>query len=129
MPRELSKNDSNKVTLVDGMTGERFWLTHKTVTTDDRIAYSSASMNILTTKSKNASEELIKMQLEWGRKFLTSIQPDYFEMEGKPITDKTPGWKDMVSDTAADVLIGLVKYLFGESTNVLKDIKNPFAQS
>lgn len=129
MPRELSINEANKITMVDGMTGEKFWLTHKTVTTDDRIGYASANMNILTSKTKNASEELMKMQLEWGKKFLTSIQPDYFVIEGKPITDKTPGWKDMIADTAADVLIGLTKYLFGETTNVLKDIKHPFAQS
>lgn len=121
MPRELKIKEENKVMMFDGITGEKFWLTHKTVTSEEMIKYQGACMNIVTSKSKNSTEELIKTQLDWGKKLITSVQPDYFTIEGNPITNTHPGWKEAVSETASDVLIALVKYLFANNSFVISD--------
>lgn len=120
MPRELKINEANKILMFDGMTGEKFWLTHRTVTTDDIIAYQSFAMNTLSSKSKDATEELLKMQLDWGKKLISDVEPGYFIIDGNPIDNTYPGWKDAIAHTASDILVTLARHLLIGNCVVLK---------
>jgi hypothetical protein len=128
MPRECKANNNNKINFIDGITGEKFWLTHKTVETDDIIVYQSANMKALTAK-EDATKEILLLQINTGKEFITSIDPEHIVYDGKPINEDSPGWKEILANTASDILIGLTKYLFHPSSNVIKDDPHPFGKS
>ena len=178
MPRELKKSERIEKRIFDGLTGETFSLYHKSVMTNDRIAYQSAMMNLLT--KKGGIEEVSKLQLEWVKKYLTGVEPGYFTYDGIPLSSEetdtrekyetaltefeaemlvyneyeekrnspntvidnsisrlvkpeqkvkgiyNPGWKEIVESSAGDILLAFGKYLFGETSFVLKEDKPPF---
>lgn len=128
MPRELRINNENKIRMLDGMTGESFWFTHRTVTSEDIVKYQVATMNILTAKKSSSIEELIKVQLESGKELVTSVQPGYFMIDGKSIDDTYPGWKDAIAHTACDTLIALAKHLLGVNSYVTNEKPEPYPQ-
>lgn len=127
MPRELKQSEQNEIVLFDALTGEKVKFFYKTPKTDNKIAYQSAMMNSLTKKS--GIEDVYKIQLEWAKKFITGFEPGYFLVDGVQLTIETPAWKDVIAETAGDLLIAFSKYLFGESSYVIKEDSRPFSKN
>lgn len=124
MPRELKISEQNELVIFDSLTGEKIKFFYKTPTTDNKIAYQSAVMNSLT--KKGGMEDVFKIQLEWAKKFITGFEPGYFFVDGVELTTATPAWKEIIAETAGDLLIAFAKYLFGESSYVIKEESRPF---
>jgi hypothetical protein len=130
MPRELKYSEQNEITLFDSLSGTKIKLYYKTPTTQDRILYQSAALNILT--KKNSFEEVINLQLSWAEKFITGFRKGDFTVEGKEISsdkndsDYYPGWFGILKETASDILMNVIKTIFGESSFVIKEEPRPF---
>jgi len=124
MPRELKVSDKNSITIFDSRTGEKVTLFYKTPTNTETIQYQSGIVNAVT--KKQGVEGVSNVQLEWAKKFLTGFEEGYFLVDGKPLTTEDPAWKEVIAETASDLLFVLIKYLFGEASYVVKEESHPF---
>ena len=131
--RDLILSENNEFNLYDRASNSTIKLFYRTPTTEERIQYKSALVNV-TVKSKDAAD-IIKTQLEWGKKILTGFAEDSFCVNGKPISSDEksenyhPGWKDAVAETASDILLTFVEFILDAPNYAIKGDSIPFGNN
>ena len=125
--RDLKQTDKNELLIFDNMSGSKLLLYYSTPTTKDRLQYNSEVIQALTeTRDPIAAQEI---QIKHALKFISGFGKDCFALDGKPISANKedpnyyPGWKGLLEETAADILLTFTKTILGESNFVIKNDK------
>lgn len=130
--RDLSlKEQRNEILFHDVLSNSKIKFFYRMPTTAERIQYKSALVNTLA-KSKRP-EDLLKVQLEWAKKFITGFREGDFAVDGKSISSDEgsenyyPGWKGLIEESAGDLLMEFAERVFDRPSYVIKDDENFFS--
>lgn len=83
MARDLKISDRDEIQLWDRISQSVIILYYKTQTTEDRIKYSSAIVNVTTSGD---SDKVVQAQIEWGKKILSAFSKGSFAYGGELIS-------------------------------------------
>ncbi len=107
MSRDLAKSERNALTIQDARSGTPVKFFYKTPTAKQEVAYHNSLYQFKGNQLRfNATETRINFALE----IITGFADDAFTDNGKPISSEKgkPGyredWKEMLKDTASDLL-------------------------
>lgn len=131
--RDLKNSNKNELTIYDKISDTKVTLFYRTPTTKERIQYKSALINT-SLKSKEL-EEVMKVQINWAKELLTGFSEGSFCFDDKPISavednaNYNPGWKEIVAEGAADILLTFVEIVLDSPNYAIKGTEIPFVKS
>ena len=115
MPRDLTRHNDNKLTLLDSISGTEIEFTYSTPGTVERVAYQAARFRREGTRMINCSR---KAAINAAAGVLTGIREGDFAIEGQPLSSDPTSpnyredWKRLIKDMAGDLLFIMGNELF-----------------
>ncbi|HAV56607.1 MAG TPA: hypothetical protein DCX45_03595 [Acinetobacter junii] len=135
--RDLKTSEKNELLIFDNASGSRILIYYSTPTTKDRLQFNSLVLQALT-ETRDA-EKAQEVQISLALEKITGFGENCFVYDGKQISSNKEdenyyaGWRSLLKETAADILITFARTIFAEPNFVLKndkgDLKSFFTKS
>lgn len=105
--RDLKRSESNRLTLTDGVTGEKIVVFYATPQASQVKAYRQASIK---RKGDKVVMNTFDPALKYGLEILTGFEEGSFGYDGQPISadpassNYREDWKALLAETASDIV-------------------------
>ena len=126
MARELKRSDNNKLRIADTRSGSEIMLFYRNPTTDEEVSYRDG---LFTLQGKKTVYKPYESRLALGQKIVTGFREGDFSVDGKPLSSDPTSpsyyadWKQLLVDTASDLLMALATAVF-EGALLVEDGKD-----
>ena len=130
---DLKANDNNLMIIKDQCSSTAIGLKYKTPTTEERIEFKSAMIDLVVKKKD--IKEIVKAKLRFAKELVTGVRDGDLGYDDKPISTEPNNanyradWYELLAEHGSHILEKFVETLLGDySAQVVEEPRRPFGK-
>ena len=130
---DLKANNNNLMVIKDQCSNTAIGLMYRTPTTDERIEFKSAMIDLVVKKKD--IKEIVKAKLKFAKDLVTGIRDGDLGYDGKTISTESgkpnyrADWYELLAEHGSHILEKFVETILGDySAQVVEETRRPFVK-